>query len=244
MMTDILLIVNIRIEDFPYMARSQARKADSHERIVGVAAARFREAGIDGVGVADLMNDAGLTHGGFYRHFSSRDELVTEAVEHALREGGQVVLAFERALNEPHNGDREAEAGRRRAILAKLVDGYLSITHRDELAKSCAVTTLAGDVARSNEDTRAAYTRQASAYLELFTKLIADDKHKARRMKAIVALSTLVGAVSMARAVNDEKLSREILTSAADELKAHLHATALTADDGARRSLDGGTPKA
>jgi TetR/AcrR family transcriptional repressor of nem operon len=102
------------------------------------------------------------------------------------------------------------------------VDGYLSAAHRDGLAQSCAVTTLVGDVARSNERARSAYTRQVRQYLELMMKLIAGEKEKSKRTKAITALSTLVGAVSMARAVNDDKLSREILKSAADELKAQL----------------------
>lgn len=186
------------------MGHSQADKADSHDRIVQVAAARFRENGIDGIGVADLMKDAGLTHGGFYRHFDSRDELVAEAVERALREGARAV---------------DAVANIKESPLAAVVDGYLSTAHRDDLATSCAVTTLAADVARSNDRARSAYTRQVGAYLELLTKLIAGDKPRSRRTKAIAALSTLVGAVSMARAVNDEKLSREILRAAADELK-------------------------
>jgi TetR/AcrR family transcriptional regulator, transcriptional repressor for nem operon len=171
---------------------------------VQVAAARFRENGVDGIGVADLMKDAGLTHGGFYRHFDSRDELVAEAVERALREGARAV---------------DAVANIKESPLAAVVDGYLSTAHRDDLATSCAVTTLAADVARSNDRARSAYTRQVGAYLELLSKLIAGDKPKSRRTKAIAALSTLVGAVSMARAVNDEKLSREILKAAADELK-------------------------
>jgi TetR/AcrR family transcriptional repressor of nem operon len=102
------------------------------------------------------------------------------------------------------------------------VDGYLSTTHRDDLATSCAVTTLAGDVARSSERARSAYTRQVGTYVELLTTLIAGEKRPRRRAKAIAALSALVGAVSMARAVNDEALSREILTAAAGELKAEL----------------------
>jgi TetR/AcrR family transcriptional repressor of nem operon len=186
------------------MGHSQADKAESHDRIVQVAAARFRENGVDGIGVADLMKDAGLTHGGFYRHFDSRDELVAEAVERALREGARAV---------------DAVANIKESPLAAVVDGYLSTAHRDDLATSCAVTTLAADVARSNDRARSAYTRQVGAYLELLSKLIAGDKPKSRRTKAIAALSTLVGAVSMARAVNDEKLSREILKAAADELK-------------------------
>lgn len=190
------------------MGHSKANKAESRDRVVRTAAARFRESGIDGIGVADLMKEAGLTHGGFYRHFASRDELVAEAVERALLDGGRAVQAVENLQQSPA------------AVLALLVDGYLSAAHRDSLATSCAVTTLAGDVARSNERARSAYTQQVGSYLALLTKLIAGEKQKSKRMKAIAALSTLVGAVSMARAVNDEKLSREILKSAADALKA------------------------
>jgi TetR/AcrR family transcriptional regulator, transcriptional repressor for nem operon len=189
------------------MGHSKADKDESHDRIVRVAAARFRETGVDGVGVADLMKDAGLTHGGFYRHFASRDELVAEAIERALRDGGQAV---------------EVVANSKQSAVTRLVDGYLSTAHRDDLSTSCAVTTLAGDVARCNDRARSAYTRQVNTYLELLIKLIAGDKHRSRRVKAIAALSTLVGAVSLARAVNDEKLSREILKSAAEELKAQL----------------------
>ena len=189
------------------MGHSQAEKAESHDRIVQVAAARFRENGVGGVGVADLMKDAGLTHGGFYRHFASRDELVAEAIEQALSEGARAVAAVAKIQDRP---------------LKALVDAYLSTAHRDALATSCAVTTLAADVARGNQRARSAYTRQVGAYLELLTPLISGNTQRARRRKALAALSTLVGAVSMARAVNDEKLSREILNSVADELKDEL----------------------
>ncbi|WP_434386653.1 TetR/AcrR family transcriptional regulator [Melittangium boletus] len=192
------------------MGHSREDKAESHEHIVRVAAARFREAGVDGVGVAELMKEAGLTHGGFYRHFASREELVAEAVERALSDGSARALSV--------------LTGTARNPLAALVDAYLSAVHRDQLASSCAVTTLAGDVARSNERARAAYTRQVDTYLELLTKHITAGEPGARRTRAIAALATLVGAVSMARAVNDEKLSREILKSAAEELKARLGA--------------------
>jgi len=189
------------------VGHSQEDKAENHARIVRVAAARFREIGVDGIGVADLMKQAGLTHGGFYRHFASRDEMVGEAIERALKDGE---LAVDAMLNN------------RQATLAMLIDGYLSAAHRDGLASSCAVTTLASDTARSNARARSAYGRQVNKYLQLLLKLIHADKHKRRRAKAIAALSTLVGAVAMARAVDDEKLSREILTAAADELKAQL----------------------
>jgi TetR/AcrR family transcriptional regulator, transcriptional repressor for nem operon len=189
------------------VGHSQFEKAESHDRIVNVAAARFRESGVAGVGVADLMQEAGLTHGGFYRHFASRDDLVAEAVERALSEGARAVAAV---------------AERRGRPLDALVDGYLSSAHRDGLATSCAVTTLAADVARSNQRARSAYTRQVAAYLELLTRLIVASTPRAQRRRALAALATLVGAVSMARAVNDENLSREILKSVAEELKSAL----------------------
>ncbi|WP_411824593.1 TetR/AcrR family transcriptional regulator [Leptospira sp. 'Mane'] len=189
------------------MGHSNEDKAESHERIVQAAAARFREAGVNGIGVEKLMKEAGLTHGGFYRHFASREELVGEAVERALSDGGK--RAIDAATKSEHP-------------LVALVNGYLSMSHRDDLGTSCAVTTLAADIARSNERAKSAYTRQVNVYLELLTKLIKDDTLESRRLQAITALSTLVGAVSMARAVNDKKLSREILRSAAKELKAQL----------------------
>jgi len=189
------------------MARSKAEKAESHDRILQAAAARVRESGVDAIAVADLMKDVGLTHGGFYRHFASREALAEEAIGCALQEGAEAVAAAANTTECP---------------IAALVDAYLSTRHRDELATSCAVTTLAADVARGNDRVRSAYTRQVGMYLEMLIALIAGDNQRARRAKAIAVLSTLVGAVSMARAVNDEKLSREILRSAADDLKAQL----------------------
>lgn len=189
------------------MGHSQADKAESHDRIVQVAAARLRENGVAAIGVADMMKDAGLTHGGFYRHFASRDALVAEAIERALHEGARAVAGVATI------GECPLEA---------VVDAYLSPAHRDNLATSCAVTTLAADVARCDDRVRSAYTKQVGAYLDLLTRLIADDGQGSQRKQAIAALSTLVGAVSMARAVNDEALSREILSSAAAELKAQL----------------------
>jgi len=189
------------------MGHSRAEKDASHDHIVRVAAKRFRESGVDGVGLADLMREAGLTHGGFYRHFASREDLVGAAIERALRDGGQAVAAV---INV------------RRGKLGKLIDAYLSATHRDDLATSCAVTTLAADVARADTRARAAYTRQVETYLALLSELLAGRTARARRHRAIAALATLVGAVSLARAVNVPRLSQEILDAAATQLKQQL----------------------
>ena len=189
------------------MGHSKASKAESHDRIVQVAAARFRELGIEGISVADLMEHAGLTHGGFYKHFATRGDLVDEAVELALHDGGAVA---------------DQIAADPRSTLGVLVDAYLSVVHRDHLESSCAVSALASDIARSGPRARSAYTKQVGRYVELIGQLIVRLPRKNRRAAALAALSTLVGAVSMARAVNDEKLSREILKSAADTLKSQL----------------------
>ncbi len=185
------------------MGHSQSNKIENHDKIVRIAANRFRELGVDGVGVDGLMKEAGLTHGGFYRHFSSREELVGEAIEKALEDGSRNV--------------QETVSKGQELSLEGLVGAYLSKRHRDNLANSCAVTSLSSDTIRSNERGRSAYTRQVERYLDLLIGLISGNEKESRK-KAISTLSTLVGALSMARAVNDKKLSREILKSAAGDL--------------------------
>lgn len=187
------------------MGHSKADKAESHERIVKIAAARFREAGLDGIGVADLMKEAGLTHGGFYRHFDSRDDLVAAAVENALAQGAQRLgRIVER------NGDQAYEA---------MVDAYLNRNHVDRLDSGCALVALAADMVRADRRTRAAYTRQVHNYLTLFEGLLKSSEPEARR-RAVTVLSALVGALALARAVDDEALTTEILESVAVEMKA------------------------
>lgn len=191
------------------MANSKANKALNHARIVESASVRFRQHGIDGVGVADLMKGVGMTHGGFYRHFVSRDELVAEAVECAFEEGRGVLYRVASTQQPP------ADA------FCALVDVYLSTSHRDELATSCALTTLSGDVARSGPEARGAYTKQVETYLDQISIFLANEKGEKKRAEAIAALSLLVGSLSIARAVNDSALSDEILRTAADQAKSH-----------------------
>ena len=194
------------------MGHSQADKAASHERIVRLAAARVRELGTHALGVAELMQEAGLTHGGFYRHFTSREELVVASIERALHDGAK--------------GAFEAESAQRltpQGLLFALIDWYLSCGHRDGLASSCAVTSLASDVARGPASARAAYTRQLGAYLELFVRLQPPQRPlPERRAQAIAAWASMVGALSMARAVDDEALSQELLAASAAAVKARL----------------------
>ena len=189
------------------MGTSQSDKAASHERILNIAAARFRRDGIDRLGVAELMSEAGLTHGGFYRHFESRDDLVAEAVEVALAQGSARTQSA-------------ASRGGWRAVRV-IIDGYLSTSHRDNPESGCAVAALAEDVARADSRTRAAYTRQVMEYHDVLNTLLT-SADAPKRDVAVLTLSALVGALLIARAVNDDDLSRRVLKETAESLKSLL----------------------
>jgi TetR/AcrR family transcriptional repressor of nem operon len=184
---------------------SQADKEKHHDRIVAIAATRVRERGLDGIGVADLMKEAGLTHGGFYRHFGSREDLIDEAVERALGEGTKRVAS----------GPKVSEKHRFQTI----VDGYLSIAHRNSPGSGCAVAALSSEAWRGGKRVRQAYTRQVKMYLALIEDVIDGRRRPAARRDSILALSALIGAVAMARSVDDDQLSRDILSCTAEALK-------------------------
>jgi len=179
------------------MAHSQAAKAQTHERILRVAAERLRQTGIDRLSIADLMKEAGLTVGGFYKHFRSRDDLVVEAL-------GSVLGAWERELDEsPTEPDEHYFPG--------LVERYLSEDHRDNPGAGCPIGALVGDVGRSNEPTRELYTKQIRRNIRLLARLLGASP--SRRQQAILAYSAMLGAIALSRAVSDQPLSTEILAS-------------------------------
>ncbi len=187
------------------MGYSQAQKQKTHKRIVAIASKRFREEGLAGFGIAELMKEAGLTVGGFYKHFDSRDELVAEAVSAAFG-------VWQR--------QKEAsEAGRRPLSFEKLIDDYLSDVHRKNPGAGCAFSALAGEIARSDKRTRALTSEQVRDDIELIVELLPGKDKRAARSRAILTFSALVGAMSLARAVSDEALSHEILKSVGDLLK-------------------------
>ena len=186
------------------MGYSQAQKEKTHKRIVAIASKRFREKGLAGFGIAELMKEAGLTVGGFYKHFDSRDELVAEALSDAFGVWQRQKVAT-------------ASSGRPLSF-EKLIDDYVSDVHRRNPGAGCAFSALAPEIARSDKRTRALTTDQVKADLELLAGLQGKDKRQARS-RAILTFSALVGAMSLARAVSDEGLSREILNTVADLLK-------------------------
>jgi TetR/AcrR family transcriptional repressor of nem operon len=185
------------------MRQSREEKAKTHDRIVKIASARIREAGIEGPGVADIMRAAGLTHGGFYKHFGSRDDLIAEAADRAFADS-------DRAVHEVMEGAQDP--------LTAFVDWYGSTQHRDNPATGCPVVALGADVRRGDDRVRAAYQRQVERYLANLERLLGGGEDARRR--ATVALSTLVGSVVLARAIDDESLSDEILRDVREALKA------------------------
>jgi TetR/AcrR family transcriptional repressor of nem operon len=178
------------------MGYSKSDKAETHTRIVKVAAKRFRERGLEGIGVADVMKEAGVTVGGFYKHFGSRDELVVEAL----------ATAFEDLdVWEEHTAD-----------MAQLLQNYLTEAHRDAPGTGCAMAALLGDVTRASKSARALYTERVKRSAAFTSALLPQRGDK--RGRALLILSALLGALNLSRAVSDPNLSREILHGVRDEL--------------------------
>jgi TetR/AcrR family transcriptional repressor of nem operon len=184
------------------MGHSKASKDNTHARLVHAAASAFKDKGIDGIGVADLMKELDLTHGGFYKHFASRDALVTEALDLALSGTGAAMR------------ERLFKGGR--PTLAGFVNFYLDDAHRSGRADGCAVAALAGDAARKGADVQSQFREQIDRNLQSLSEAMTQDATRSEsrgesRAAAMVLLSTLYGALIMARAVGDSPLSREIL---------------------------------
>ncbi|MGY5801166.1 TetR/AcrR family transcriptional regulator [Rhizobium sp. LEGMi12c] len=179
------------------MGRSQLEKQKTHERIVTLAARRLREEGLQGIGVADLMKEAGLTVGGFYKHFASRDELVAEAVESAIG-------SWRRQQEEKGIDPTSISLG-------EYVDTYLSKRHRDHCGEGCAYAALTADMARSSDMVRSVATEGLQRNFEAMTARMPKPETAEARRKAIIASCLMTGALGLARVANDKGLSDEIL---------------------------------
>ncbi len=186
------------------MRVSREQMAENRERILDTAATLFRERGFDGVGVADVMKAVGLTHGGFYGHFSSKDDLAAQALGRAFVHSGQ--SAAEARASEPQ--------APRRAI----IDRYLSPAHRDDPGRGCPVAALGSDTARQGEASRLAATEGVRAAIKGLCAITPGATADERRTSAIASYATLVGALVLARMVDDAALSDEILAAARAEL--------------------------
>jgi TetR/AcrR family transcriptional regulator, transcriptional repressor for nem operon len=184
------------------VTRDQAKL--NRERVVETAARLFRERGFEGVGVADLMKSAGLTHGGFYGQFDSKEHLMLEACEQALAESEHRWRELlERAPKKP---------------LSAIASHYLSLQHRDNPGAGCVIAALSMEAARQGPTVRAAFTEAAERFLELLGQVVPGRSTKTRRTQALTSLAAMVGAVVLARTVSAGSLSEEILEAVHTQL--------------------------
>ena len=182
------------------VTREQA--AANREKVLHLAGTLFRQHGFDGIGVADIMKRAGLTHGGFYGQFSSKDDLAAEACARVLGNEGWV----------------ERLTGTPTPSLGALIRAYLSADHRDDPGHGCLMAAVGSDVVRQPRAVRRAFTDGFRARLDAVLKLVPGRSADARRKRALATMAGLVGALILSRAVDDPKLSDEILHAAATTL--------------------------
>jgi TetR/AcrR family transcriptional repressor of nem operon len=180
------------------MRKSKRETAETRERIVKTAAAEFRKNGINKTGLSELMAAAGLTHGGFYRHFGSKDQLVAEACAAAVEPELESFLA---ALSHEDKAN----------VLEAIAATYLSPKHRDDPSGGCPFAALGSELARSDDHTRAVATAGFSKLVDMLAEQLGKTQPDAAKQRALVALSMMVGALTVSRIVNDPKLSAEIL---------------------------------
>ena len=182
------------------MRYSREHKHETHARIVRKASVRLREKGAHGIGVADLMKEAGLTHGGFYAHFDSRDALVIEAF----------VYAMDRSLEHWRKLAEETSPEKR---LTTIIETYLSPTHRDDPGHGCAITSLGAEIARESPKTRRAFAAKMDQLIELIADQIQDMPPKAARKQATSLLATMMGTLVLSRIAGNGEFSEDILAA-------------------------------
>lgn len=178
------------------VTREQAEA--NREKILEVAGQLFRERGYDGIGVADIMKRAGLTHGGFYGHFRSKDDLAAEITARVLGRGGWL----------------ERLTGTTKPSVSEVVRTYLTPRHRDDAGHGCLFAALGSDVARQPRSVRRAFAEGLRYRVDALKEFMHGRSAGVKRQKALALMAGLVGALTLARAVDDAQLSNEILEAA------------------------------
>ncbi|PRA47488.1 TetR/AcrR family transcriptional regulator [Brucella pituitosa] len=190
------------------MRVSRAQAEENRETVINVASRLFRENGFDGIGLKDLMKGAGLTQGGFYKQFASKDDLIA--------------LASRRALESATRRWSDAAADSSDPLEAILAF-YLSPDHRREKAEGCPLVALGSDAARLSAEVRRPFEDGINAHFEVLDELTDNTKGTAPSSKAMAILSLMVGAVTLSRIMEDKTLSQSILDAATDEVRRIAH---------------------
>ncbi|MDN3919160.1 TetR/AcrR family transcriptional regulator [Roseateles violae] len=190
-------------------ARAAAKDA-THERIVSVAARAIRRSGYDGTGVADIMKEAGLTHGAFYSHFASREAMLAEAATKACAESA--AAAADVVAKQPPG-----------TAMAAMLDAYLSKAHVENVEQGCPLAALGSETSRQAPEVRRVATRHIKEMIDLVARQSPDWGQPGAHERALVTLSTMVGALLLARAVDDPGLSDGLREAALRHLLAPTH---------------------
>ena len=185
-------------------ARTVAKEA-SHERIVSAAARAIRRSGYGGTGVADIMSEAGLTHGAFYAHFASREAMLAEAADRAGAES--VAAAASAAANVPAD-----------KALAAMLRAYLSKEHVEHAELGCPVVALGSEMPRQAPEVRRAATRRIKEMIDLVARQAPDWGQPGAHERALATVATMVGALLLARAVDEPALSDSLRKAALKHL--------------------------
>jgi TetR/AcrR family transcriptional regulator, transcriptional repressor for nem operon len=188
------------------MRVSKEQTAQNRRRILSAAARLFRENGIASSGIDAIARRAGLTHGAFYSQFDSKERVTAEAIRLALERSRKWLEAT-------------ARGKKKRQAFADIVDAYLARVHRDSPGEGCVIAALGADIARQPQPIRHAFTRGLKDSLALLAALGSEGDARNREADAIVALSSMAGALILARAVGEEAFSRRILGTVAKRLK-------------------------
>ena len=187
------------------MRVSRIQAAENRQAVINVASRLFRERGFDGIGLKDLMEGAGLTQGAFYKQFESKEDLAEQASRRALESASQ---RWSAAIAE--NPDDP---------LGAVIAFYLSAGHREEKLDGCPVVALGSDAARQGAGVKAAFEEGIKAYLEVLGPLLPKTDGEDSNRKAMVVLSTMVGAMTLARAVNDPDLAQAFQNAAVEHVR-------------------------
>ena len=187
------------------MRVSRIQAAENRQTVINVASRLFRERGFDGIGLKDLMEGAGLTQGAFYKQFESKEDLAAQASRRALESASQ---RWSAAIAE--NPDDP---------LGAVIAFYLSAGHRKEKLDGCPVVALGSDAARQGAGVKAAFEEGIKAYLEVLGPLLPETDGEDSNRKAMVVLSTMIGALTLSRAVNDPDLAQALLDAAVEHVR-------------------------
>lgn len=190
------------------MKKSKEETRKTRQKILRAAARSFRERGFGNVAVKDLMGQAGLTHGGFYAHFTSKEALLAEACGEAFTESIGHLMSAAAA----------APAGRKREAL---IAAYLSPEHRDQPGHGCMIPSLGAEVARESPEVKQAFTRNVVDLLARIEAQLDAAEPQARQSQALAQLSLMVGGMLLSRAVDEAELSDRILAACREALGAN-----------------------